>query len=385
MLLLQNERPQKTQPVRVAWLDIAKAYGIFLVFYGHLLESFVDLRYLELLPSLKFVHSFHIPLFFVLSGYVYKDKLDRFGHFFKYHALSRLLPVAVFNTVGLGVALLFPTGGQVDWNLEAYLFHWLKLVRGFPVFNAATWFLVCLFVVEIFHFGAKRYLRSTPRIFGAAIACSLVGAIVNWKFDLVVSLTGIERDVWFVYEAIVAYSFYLFGIGCARIRLFGGDGLGQIDRKRSLVVAIAGVAIALLTFDLNTGPFRGSVDIVSMAVGSYGQWWGFVPTALAGALAAIAIAQLTPAVFPLLDIGRSTLILLGLNGILDDSFNLSIVRAIAPYFDLNHSGTANLLAFVLAVLSLLVAWPVAKLLNATVPQLVGRPKARGPWLNPLVR
>ncbi|MGC9502634.1 acyltransferase family protein [Baaleninema sp.] len=385
MLLSDRIQTSKPHSSRIAWLDIAKAYGIFLVFYGHLLESFVDLDYVLLLSALKFKHSFHIPLFFILSGYVYKDKKQSLGYFLKYQALSRLLPVLVFNTIGLGIALVFPAGQQEAWNLEAYVFHWLKLLRGFPVFSAVTWFLVCLFVVEIIHFGLKRYLRSARAIFGAAIAFSVVGALVNSQFDLVVSLTGIDRNVWYVYEAIAAYSFYLFGLGCARLRVFASDGGAHPHRGRSLAVAVGGVALTVLTFGLNSGPFRGSIEIVSMAVASYGNWFWFLLTALAGALATMAIAQLTPPWPPLLDIGRSTLILLGLNGILDNTFNIEIVRAIAPYFNLQNSATAHILAFGLTLLSLLVAWPVAKLLNTVVPQLMGRPKARGPWLKPLVR
>ena len=73
-----------TGKTRIAWLDVAKALGIFLVFYGHLLE--VMYRYGGrpfLFPQIKFIYAFHMPLFFVLSGYLYRDSGQPFGRFFR--------------------------------------------------------------------------------------------------------------------------------------------------------------------------------------------------------------------------------------------------------------------------------------------------------------
>jgi len=44
-------------------LDIAKGIGIILVVIGHLHEAPLLL--------VKFIYSFHMPLFFILSGYIY--------------------------------------------------------------------------------------------------------------------------------------------------------------------------------------------------------------------------------------------------------------------------------------------------------------------------
>lgn len=47
---------------RVAWIDIAKGYGILSIMAGH-----VGIGKAGLL-----LYSFHVPLFFFLSGYVFK-------------------------------------------------------------------------------------------------------------------------------------------------------------------------------------------------------------------------------------------------------------------------------------------------------------------------
>lgn len=50
---------------RIAWVDIAKGIGIVLVLIGHISQN-KNLHY--------FIYSFHMPLFFIISGYLYSEK-----------------------------------------------------------------------------------------------------------------------------------------------------------------------------------------------------------------------------------------------------------------------------------------------------------------------
>jgi len=47
---------------RLDWIDIAKGYGIILVIFAHLKNWSFN----------NYIYSFHLPLFFFLSGYVFK-------------------------------------------------------------------------------------------------------------------------------------------------------------------------------------------------------------------------------------------------------------------------------------------------------------------------
>lgn len=54
----------KIPPVtKVLWIDIAKVLGIYLMIIGH--RGLVDEQYT------KFIFSFHMPMFFILSGVLY--------------------------------------------------------------------------------------------------------------------------------------------------------------------------------------------------------------------------------------------------------------------------------------------------------------------------
>lgn len=46
---------------RIAWVDIAKGLGIFLVVLGHTYRKN---------PVQNWIYSFHMPLFFILSGWL---------------------------------------------------------------------------------------------------------------------------------------------------------------------------------------------------------------------------------------------------------------------------------------------------------------------------
>ena len=51
-------------PNRIAWVDVAKGIAILLVIIGHTVNFGSATR--------NFIFSFHMPLFFILSGYTFK-------------------------------------------------------------------------------------------------------------------------------------------------------------------------------------------------------------------------------------------------------------------------------------------------------------------------
>ena len=61
---------------RIKWIDACKGIGIIAVVLGHLAISYNSTgfyaEYSTLLDALiRVIYSFHMPLFFVLSGYVF--------------------------------------------------------------------------------------------------------------------------------------------------------------------------------------------------------------------------------------------------------------------------------------------------------------------------
>lgn len=54
-----------TKSARIEWIYVAKMFGLLLVTLGHGLTT----------PVIRdFIYSFHMPLFFILSGILYKER-----------------------------------------------------------------------------------------------------------------------------------------------------------------------------------------------------------------------------------------------------------------------------------------------------------------------
>jgi len=73
---------------RKAWIDTAKAFAIFLVVMGHYLG--------DVPPARAYIYTFHMPLFFFISGFLFRKKGSWLGFVGK-RARSLLLPYLIFS------------------------------------------------------------------------------------------------------------------------------------------------------------------------------------------------------------------------------------------------------------------------------------------------
>jgi len=62
---------------RFNWIDWAKTFGIYLVVLGHAFAPKEGIA----LEARNFIYTFHMPLFFFLSGFLFKVKEDKFLKF----------------------------------------------------------------------------------------------------------------------------------------------------------------------------------------------------------------------------------------------------------------------------------------------------------------
>ena len=60
-------------------IDIARFYGIALVYYGHFIERIMYLKNPTAALHYNFIYSFHMLLFFVLAGFIAKKSDLKFG------------------------------------------------------------------------------------------------------------------------------------------------------------------------------------------------------------------------------------------------------------------------------------------------------------------
>lgn len=134
----------ETRKKRTGWIDICKALAIYCMVLGHTGTS-------ENLNII--IHTFHMPVFFLLSGYCFNEKknADILG-FVKKRFKTLMIPYFVF---GVGLFLL--------WNIALYVMRRQSEMRSISnlltsilwhnadaaAFGVIQWFLPCLFFAEI--------------------------------------------------------------------------------------------------------------------------------------------------------------------------------------------------------------------------------------------
>lgn len=120
---------------RIEWIDIAKGIGIILVIAGHT----IALRYSQCL------YTFHLPLFFFLSGLVFNQKkYEKFSFLFGQKSKQILLPWLAFFLVGLAICLLIPEWREA-LSIRKILVD-LYTSNTNTIQNSSIWYLICLFV-----------------------------------------------------------------------------------------------------------------------------------------------------------------------------------------------------------------------------------------------
>jgi fucose 4-O-acetylase-like acetyltransferase len=355
-----NKTNKKT---RLPWVDTVKALGIFLVFYGHLVEGVYKSGSYVAYYQYKFIYAFHVPLFFFMAGFFWRPNPE-FLKWIGRLALKRLIPVAAFSIALFPVWLVSEKLTTQSIDLTGIQRRILDYRYGHPWFDWPTWFLICLFSCEVLATALLTFARSplTAAALGAAaliaglFACRHAAPLFAWA--------GIPLTFWFITEAVVALGFYIFGYV-----LFPSIKALAVNRWVCGITAIMALTALVNTYSLN----QPAPNFVVMMTGSSHGWTvPFLLSAAAGVTFSIALVlflpervHLNPAVSFL---GRNTVALLGLDGLFLHFLNRYALDALRP-----HNTYLYVTAYCLfgTLLSLGLCAPPIRLINRYVPWLAG--------------
>jgi fucose 4-O-acetylase-like acetyltransferase len=362
---------------RIPWVDVAKGIGIALVFYGHFVQQFLGWGVTSAADQMRWIYSFHMPFFFLLVGYVYKDRGLPFEQFLKRQFFTRLVPAWVFNILAMFVWVGTEyAAGASGW---VHRFGWLGVMRhcadetlavvvlGRPSWNVLTWFLICLFTAEFWHFILHGWLRRSRYLLLSILCVGAVVVLLDVYADAVHTVVGARRHWWLATSSVAALWFYQVGILLRR--------LGWLERGNSklqlCLAAAAFLAVSLLTFNRNEALKEHSVPVVLMVEAYYGNIGWFLVGSLAGTGFVIYISRLLSASRELRYVGGITLALMCLDGILLESVNPALASLIIKVTPAPPVLLFTGICVVGTVLSLLVCLPVNALLEAYVPFTLG--------------
>lgn len=130
----------------ILWVDYAKFFGIFLMIFAHLLYGNCHLW--------NFIYLFHMPLFVIIAGYLYKQKTQK-ENFLKI-TWGLLIPYFIYQFLYLPIKLC----NLVLWHDEPFFETLLKCVYGIIFANTSDnlfyiqvcgpcWFIMTIIMIRL--------------------------------------------------------------------------------------------------------------------------------------------------------------------------------------------------------------------------------------------
>lgn len=219
----------KHEKVRDCKIDATKGILIILVVIAHSRDGVI---------LHDFIFLFHMPLFFVISGYFCKEKTQIDNLYIKNLCTRYLLPYLTYMIIILLVL-------DRDFRIS----HILKLVYGGRAIGSTYWYMTCLvFALFLFTFIKSKFTDKTVK------CLILVGgglAVLESYLTEYISLLELPGIPWNLDVSLMAIVYLGIGFYCKqKIKII----LDCKDRKYDLLaVVITAVLIVFCYFNYRTG------------------------------------------------------------------------------------------------------------------------------------
>lgn len=179
---------------REIWIDVLKGVGILLVLLGHCNTPFD-----------KYIYGFHMPLFFLISGYLFKSKKPIIPYFRK--LLKRyIVPYFVLAFCMLVIVMVT----QKKYALILHYIIGILYSRGsmqWMPMCSPLWFLTCLFCA-LFIFNVILHVNNRWLQYILIVLSCLVSYYLY--------LINCFKLVWNLDTALMAVGFLGIGMYCSR-------------------------------------------------------------------------------------------------------------------------------------------------------------------------
>ena len=152
-------------------MDVFRGLGILLMVMGHIgFGGAFD----------KFIHAFHMPMFFFVSGYFYRKKDVDFRTYFAKKQRSLLLPYVSTGVICYGVWLLLQlhqqSQGMLYFLKPVYHLLWTD-TDGLPI-AGALWFLTALFLCNVLYFALDCWISDMKILTGVVLTLAFAGNLL---------------------------------------------------------------------------------------------------------------------------------------------------------------------------------------------------------------
>ena len=206
-LMRMNTSITKTN--RVGWLDNCKGFAIILVVIGHILSGYIGKNYFanhmpEMHYIYEFIYSFHMPLFFILSGYVfqmaYSIDIAQNKMRFKIQIMNNIYVYILWSCVQWAIKMLFDSDVNIKFTCDDLL---LMPVKPMGIY----WYIYVLILYYLlFYFWGKINLKDKYKLIITALI-SILGSFISVDFDFVFPLRRFLIYIFFFYLGMYVSKF----------------------------------------------------------------------------------------------------------------------------------------------------------------------------------
>ena len=327
---------------RKTYIDVARGIGIILLILGHIVSGNTHL--------FNWIYSFHMPLFFFLSGMVANEKkLNNFPAYVKKKAMARIFPYFIIVALGFIICMIIPSyrADVIADGWYSQITHILWYCRPVYLYIGQVWFLIALFWSEIFFYGWYKLVGKRHVIL--QLATALIFVVLSrhiWKLDPYMPF--IQKIPFLIDAACMGTFCYILGFLTERYHL-----LDRINKWiKLLLIPIAFVINIYVGTWLNG--YTNMVDLVFVNAFRY------VPAMIAGVAGVVLLSCFLQKFKPLEWIGRYSLPLFA-----SHTFIIYLVREIVywctgTYYTMMVD-VPNKLAFLMTFVVLILMIPIGLL------------------------
>lgn len=341
---------------RIEWVDVLKGIAIISVIIGHRSGG----AGLILPKVIKiWIYSWHIPLFFFLSGIVFSiDKYTNFMEFLIKKIKTILIPMVVFSLIRIifyYVYYYFILGNDSYNEINM-----LKRFAGILIqlreagYEGYLWFLNCLFLSQILLYTIIKLTKNISRYILIAISSAYVVSVL-W-----IEIVGIQLP-WYLETSLIAILF----VGLGYLMKCYKD---KILLNMNWIIILIALAINIVATYYNYLVLESNVDLV---VDQIGNPILYLLESLSGIIVFIGVFKNVKKVKAISYIGKNSLVYYCLIDMM--AFIPDIVIYNIMHLNYNVIGNAILLVWIGYVIIICISiYPINEFINKKVQVVLGK-------------
>ncbi|WP_410082562.1 acyltransferase family protein [Barnesiella intestinihominis] len=338
---------------RILWIDYAKSICIYLVLLGHAHAS---------QPVTDFIYTFHMPLFFFLSGCLFSfEKHPNFKEF----AIKRFKGLMVpYLWINLITYLFWLFAGRNFGEDATISTTWYSPIIGIllgyskqMIHNTPMWFFICLYFLEIFYYLLFKPLQKKSKSIkiSVLIVIAVIGYI-NYAYN--------PYTLPFCLGTAIV-GMVLYGIGNLIVHNI------QITKIKLLHIILVFLTMGIVIFIAHENGY------IIMATNNYNNYILF----FIGSFAGICMINLSSNFLSLKPVFQNIIIYISKNTLIINSFHLltfSFLKGIMVF--IFHIPVETLYGkivpnIVFALVSLFSCLPIAYIINKHFPFIIGKKRS----------